>query len=279
MIQVCVTTLLLEIVNTNTQSSGLLGLRILHLASLGEGFRESVRQCHLFAWLFLSLQDPNSWQGSPGHYFQPHHWWLFWRPRRHSSQKELVLSWWRSLFDNAHDQAFPDVQNQVHSRCHCSYCRTGGLVCVAFATSALDQFDGSQSVRATGFRRTLRYLLFLDAICRSYRSCWHDRKFFLDYVHVFSYVFLLNLPFSDFTSDGGLCKCIVLALIKVNTYTCLWQLIYLIIVVATGQAALPTISLIMIAVVYGLQAIIFILKREFMLVGWMVVYIISWVFH
>ncbi len=31
----------------------------------------------------------------------------------------------------------------------------------------------------------------------------------------------------------------------------------------------------MLAVVYGLQAIIFILKREFMLVGWMVVYILS----
>lgn len=86
---------------------------------------------------------------------------------------------------------------------------------------------------------------------------------------------LLNLSFSDFTSDSGLRKCIMLALIKANTYTCIPQLIYLIIVVATGQAALPTISLIMIAVVYGLQAIIFILKREFMLVGWMVVYIIS----
>src|ERR1700761_5858897 len=31
----------------------------------------------------------------------------------------------------------------------------------------------------------------------------------------------------------------------------------------------------MIGAVYGLQAVIFILKREFMLVGWMVVYIIS----
>jgi chitin synthase len=31
----------------------------------------------------------------------------------------------------------------------------------------------------------------------------------------------------------------------------------------------------MIAAVYGLQAIIFILKREFMLVGWMVIYILA----
>ncbi|KAH8118887.1 chitin synthase [Phellopilus nigrolimitatus] len=51
---------------------------------------------------------------------------------------------------------------------------------------------------------------------------------------------------------------------------------YLIITVATGAAAIPTISLIMIGAVYGLQALIFIIKREFMLVGWMVVYILSY---
>ncbi|RPD67384.1 chitin synthase [Lentinus tigrinus ALCF2SS1-7] len=53
-------------------------------------------------------------------------------------------------------------------------------------------------------------------------------------------------------------------------------LLYLIIIVSTGHAALPLISIIMIAAVYGLQALIFILKREFMLIGWMVVYIISY---
>ncbi|KAI0065969.1 glycosyltransferase family 2 protein [Artomyces pyxidatus] len=52
-------------------------------------------------------------------------------------------------------------------------------------------------------------------------------------------------------------------------------LVYLIITVATGHGAFPLISIIMIASVYGLQALIFILKREFMLVGWMVVYLIS----
>ncbi|KAF9477858.1 chitin synthase [Pholiota conissans] len=57
--------------------------------------------------------------------------------------------------------------------------------------------------------------------------------------------------------------------------TCVY-LVYLIIVVATGQAALPTIALVMLAVTYGLQALIFIIKREFMLVGWMVVYILSY---
>ncbi|KAF8877608.1 chitin synthase-domain-containing protein [Infundibulicybe gibba] len=40
-------------------------------------------------------------------------------------------------------------------------------------------------------------------------------------------------------------------------------------------SAFPPIAIIMLAVTYGLQAIIFILKREFMLVGWMVVYILS----
>ncbi len=34
----------------------------------------------------------------------------------------------------------------------------------------------------------------------------------------------------------------------------------------------------MIGAVYGLQALVFILKREFMLVGWMIVYILSLVF-
>ncbi|KAI5987740.1 glycosyltransferase family 2 protein [Pisolithus orientalis] len=53
-------------------------------------------------------------------------------------------------------------------------------------------------------------------------------------------------------------------------------LFYLIIVVATGQAAVPIISIIMLAVTYGLQALIFIIKREFMLVGWLVVYLLSY---
>ncbi|KAJ3513631.1 hypothetical protein NLJ89_g2840 [Agrocybe chaxingu] len=53
-------------------------------------------------------------------------------------------------------------------------------------------------------------------------------------------------------------------------------LVYLIIVVATGSSALPQIAIIMLAVTYGLQALIFIIKREFMLVGWMIVYILSY---
>ncbi|KAJ2929721.1 hypothetical protein H1R20_g7360, partial [Candolleomyces eurysporus] len=53
-------------------------------------------------------------------------------------------------------------------------------------------------------------------------------------------------------------------------------LVYLIIVVSTSAAAFPRIAIIMLGIVYGLQAIIFILKREFMLIGWMVVYIVSY---
>ncbi|KAG1751279.1 glycosyltransferase family 2 protein [Suillus paluster] len=53
-------------------------------------------------------------------------------------------------------------------------------------------------------------------------------------------------------------------------------LIWLIIEVATGQSPFPLISIIMLAAVYGLQALIFIIRREFMLVGWMVVYLLSY---
>ncbi|KIY65055.1 glycosyltransferase family 2 protein [Cylindrobasidium torrendii FP15055 ss-10] len=53
-------------------------------------------------------------------------------------------------------------------------------------------------------------------------------------------------------------------------------LFYLIIVVAIGKSAFPLIAIIMLGIVYGLQMIIFILKREFMLIGWMVVYILSY---
>ncbi|KAF5358650.1 hypothetical protein D9758_007745 [Tetrapyrgos nigripes] len=53
-------------------------------------------------------------------------------------------------------------------------------------------------------------------------------------------------------------------------------LVYLIVRVSIGATAFPLIAIIMIAVTYGLQALIFIIKREFMLVGWMVVYILSY---
>ncbi|EJF62220.1 chitin synthase [Dichomitus squalens LYAD-421 SS1] len=53
-------------------------------------------------------------------------------------------------------------------------------------------------------------------------------------------------------------------------------LVYLIVVVALGKSALPIISIVMLAAVYGLQALVFLLRREFMLIGWMVVYLLSY---
>jgi chitin synthase len=50
---------------------------------------------------------------------------------------------------------------------------------------------------------------------------------------------------------------------------------YLIYKVATHQGQFPLISIIMIAAVYGLQALIFILKRQWQHIGWMIIYIIA----
>lgn len=53
-------------------------------------------------------------------------------------------------------------------------------------------------------------------------------------------------------------------------------LIYLIVVVATGSAPIPYISLALIAAVYGLQMIIFLLKRQWQYIGWMFIYILAY---
>ncbi|KAF9398540.1 hypothetical protein BGX21_007652 [Mortierella sp. AD011] len=52
-------------------------------------------------------------------------------------------------------------------------------------------------------------------------------------------------------------------------------LIYLIVVVATGMETLPRISLILLGAVYGLQALIFIIKRQWQHIGWMFIYILA----
>ncbi|KAF2639750.1 hypothetical protein P280DRAFT_429083 [Massarina eburnea CBS 473.64] len=48
---------------------------------------------------------------------------------------------------------------------------------------------------------------------------------------------------------------------------------YLIYTVSSGKGALPMFSIIMLAAVYGLQAVIFIVKRQWQHVGWMIIYI------
>lgn len=50
---------------------------------------------------------------------------------------------------------------------------------------------------------------------------------------------------------------------------------YLIYLLATHTGPIPTISLIMIAAVYGLQALIFILKRQWQHIGWMIIYLLA----
>lgn len=57
--------------------------------------------------------------------------------------------------------------------------------------------------------------------------------------------------------------------------TCAY-LVYLIYKVAARDGAFPMISVIMLAAVYGLQAIIFILKRQWQHVGWMIIYIMAY---
>lgn len=50
---------------------------------------------------------------------------------------------------------------------------------------------------------------------------------------------------------------------------------YLIYTAATNSGQFPLLSIIMIAAVYGLQALIFILKRQWQHVGWMIIYILA----
>ncbi|EXJ81814.1 chitin synthase [Capronia coronata CBS 617.96] len=57
--------------------------------------------------------------------------------------------------------------------------------------------------------------------------------------------------------------------------TCCY-LVYLIYRVASHTGQFPLISIVMIAAVYGLQAIIFIIKRQWQHVGWMIIYIIAY---
>ena len=45
---------------------------------------------------------------------------------------------------------------------------------------------------------------------------------------------------------------------------------------AAGSGSLPIIALVMLGAVYGLQAIIFLLKAQWQLIGWLVIYLISY---
>lgn len=45
--------------------------------------------------------------------------------------------------------------------------------------------------------------------------------------------------------------------------------------VATHSGTIPLFSLIMLAAVYGLQVIIFLLKRQWQFIGWLVIYLLA----
>lgn len=53
------------------------------------------------------------------------------------------------------------------------------------------------------------------------------------------------------------------------------QIVYLVVLTAGEHKAIPTLSLILIAAVYGLQALVFILRRKWDMVGWMIFYIFA----
>ncbi|KAJ9269059.1 CAZyme family GT2 [Paecilomyces variotii] len=57
--------------------------------------------------------------------------------------------------------------------------------------------------------------------------------------------------------------------------TCAY-LIYMIVLAATHQGQFPLITIILLACVYGLQAVIFIIKRQWQHVGWMIIYLCAY---
>ncbi|KAF9442722.1 glycosyltransferase family 2 protein [Macrolepiota fuliginosa MF-IS2] len=52
-------------------------------------------------------------------------------------------------------------------------------------------------------------------------------------------------------------------------------IVYLIYLVAGAGKSIPTVSLIMIAAIYGIQALVFVMRRKWDMIGWMIFYIIA----
>ncbi|KIW58678.1 hypothetical protein PV05_03177 [Exophiala xenobiotica] len=52
-------------------------------------------------------------------------------------------------------------------------------------------------------------------------------------------------------------------------------IVYLIVLLATSSSVIPLMAFILLGAVYGLQAIIFILRRKWEMIGWMIVYILA----
>ena len=50
---------------------------------------------------------------------------------------------------------------------------------------------------------------------------------------------------------------------------------YLIYLAAGAHSQIPTLSIVLIAAVYGLQALVFVLRRKWDMIGWMIFYILA----
>jgi len=55
----------------------------------------------------------------------------------------------------------------------------------------------------------------------------------------------------------------------------LLQIVYLVYLVAVEHTSIPMLSLIMLAAIYGLQALVFIFRRKWDMIGWMLFYILA----
>ncbi|KAL9027685.1 MAG: hypothetical protein Q9196_003831 [Gyalolechia fulgens] len=52
-------------------------------------------------------------------------------------------------------------------------------------------------------------------------------------------------------------------------------IVYLIVLVSIGNAVVPLIAFVLLGAIYGLQAVIFILRRKWEMIGWMIIYILA----
>lgn len=53
------------------------------------------------------------------------------------------------------------------------------------------------------------------------------------------------------------------------------QIVYLVYLISVQHQTIPLLSLIMLAAIYGLQALVFIFRRKWDMIGWMIFYILA----
>ncbi len=99
------------------------GLRVLHLPPPYESLRVPLRVRHLSSRMFLRLSNPYRRQRSTRYHLVTRHRRIRRTQRRYSAQEEPLLPGRRSIPYHADDEAFPDIQDEVHTRCYRSYRR------------------------------------------------------------------------------------------------------------------------------------------------------------